>query len=147
MKYVVINGFPRTGKTTFTAFCLKYLGAYGTAISTVDFIKEFAKNCGWEGDKTPRDRKFLSNLKKLLADWDDVPWKKVQTHIEQFRSTFEQEIEQTAKTRIEQMVSEMAKASGVNEELKATDPMKWVGLMNNFKASAEEQILRELIYA
>lgn len=90
MKYVVINGFPRTGKTTFTAFCLKYLGAYGTAISTVDFIKEFAKNCGWEGEKTPRDRKFLSDLKKLLADWDDVPWKKVQAHIEQFRSTFEQ---------------------------------------------------------
>ena len=49
-----------------------------------------------------------------------------------------QEIEQTAKTRIEQMVSEMAKAS---------DPMKWVGLMNNLKASAEEQILKELIYA
>ena len=58
-----------------------------------------------------------------------------------------QEIEQTAKTRIEQMVSEMAKASGVTEELKATDPMKWVGLMNNLKASAEEQILAELIYA
>ena len=58
-----------------------------------------------------------------------------------------QEIEQTAKTRIEQMVSEMAKASGVNEELKATDPMKWVGLMNNFRASAEEQVLTELIYA
>ena len=58
-----------------------------------------------------------------------------------------QEIEQTAKTRIEQMVSEMAKASGVTEELKATDPMKWVGLMNNLKASAEEQILKELIYA
>ena len=48
---------------------------------------------------------------------------------------------------IEQMVSEMAKASGVTEELKATDPMKWVGLMNNLKASAEEQILAELIYA
>ena len=58
-----------------------------------------------------------------------------------------QEIEQTAKTRIEQIVSEMAKASGVTEELKATDPMKWVGLMNNLKASAEEQILAELSYA
>ena len=45
------------------------------------------------------------------------------------------------------MVSERAKTSGVNEELKATDPMKWVGLMNNLKISAEEQILAELIYA
>ena len=58
-----------------------------------------------------------------------------------------QEIEETARTRIEQMVSQMAQTEGLTEELKATDPMKWVGLMNNFKASAEEQILRELIYA
>ena len=58
-----------------------------------------------------------------------------------------QEIEETARTRIEQMVSHMAQTEGLTEELKATDPMKWVGLMNNIKASAEEQILRELIYA
>ena len=57
------------------------------------------------------------------------------------------EIEQTAKQRVEQMVSQMAKANGVTEELKASDPMKWVGLMNNFRASAEEQMLQELIYA
>ena len=58
-----------------------------------------------------------------------------------------QEIEETARTRIEQMVSQMAQTEGLTEELKATDPMKWVGLMNNLKASAEEQILAELIYA
>ena len=57
------------------------------------------------------------------------------------------EIEQTAKARIEQMVAQMAQAEGVTEELKATDQMKWVGLMNNFRASAEEQILQDLIYA
>ena len=57
------------------------------------------------------------------------------------------EIEQTALTRIEQMVSHMAKNQGITEELKASDPMKWVGLINNLKASAEEQILAELIYA
>ena len=32
-------------------------------------------------------------------------------------------------------------------ELKARDPMKWVGLMNTCKAQAEEVILAELIYA
>ena len=58
-----------------------------------------------------------------------------------------QEIEQTARTRIEQMVSQIAQTEGLTEELKATDQMKWVGLMNNIKASAEEQILAELIYA
>ena len=57
------------------------------------------------------------------------------------------EIEQTARNRIEQIVSQMAQTEGVTEEMKATDQMKWVGLMNNFRASAEEQILQELIYA
>ncbi len=58
-----------------------------------------------------------------------------------------QEIQQTALTRLNQMVSQMAKDQGVTEELKASDPMKWVGLMNNIKASAEEQILTDLVYS
>ena len=57
------------------------------------------------------------------------------------------EIEQTARNRIEQIVSQMAQAEGVTEELKVTNQMKWVGLMNNFRAAAEEQILQELICA
>jgi hypothetical protein len=40
----------------------------------------------------------------------------------------------------------MAKAEGVTEELKAKDQMRWVGLMNNLKHSAEEQVLNDLIY-
>ncbi len=56
------------------------------------------------------------------------------------------EIEETARTRIEQMLAQMAKAEGVTEELKAADPMKWTGLMNSLKQSAEETVLAELIY-
>ena len=37
-------------------------------------------------------------------------------------------------------------AAGVTEELKARDPMRWVGLMNTLKAQAEEIVLTELIY-
>ena len=36
-------------------------------------------------------------------------------------------------------------AAGVTEELKARDPMRWVGLMNTLKAQAEEIVLDELI--
>ena len=57
------------------------------------------------------------------------------------------EIEQTALSRLEQMVTQMAKAEGVTEELKERDPMKWVGLMNNLQNAAEEAILAELIYS
>ena len=56
------------------------------------------------------------------------------------------EIEETANRRLEQMMPALMKAAGVMEDLKARDPMAWVGLMNSCKAQAEEVILRELIY-
>lgn len=56
------------------------------------------------------------------------------------------EIEQTARSRMEQIVSQMAKEAGVTEELKSSDQMKWVGLMNNLRNAAEETVLNELIY-
>ena len=56
------------------------------------------------------------------------------------------EIDRTAKERMEQLVTEMARTEGVTEELKAADPMKWVGLMNNLRNAAEETVLAELIY-
>ena len=56
------------------------------------------------------------------------------------------EIDRTAKQRMEQLVTEMARTEGVTEELKAADPMKWVGLMNSLRNAAEETVLAELIY-
>ena len=56
------------------------------------------------------------------------------------------EIDRTAKEQIERTVSEMAKTEGLTEKLKATDQMRWVGLMNNLIHSAEEIILPDLIY-
>ena len=40
----------------------------------------------------------------------------------------------------------MANQLGVSEELKASDPMRWVQMMNNIKASAEEIVLKEVVY-
>ncbi|MBQ7299814.1 MAG: TnpV protein [Clostridia bacterium] len=57
------------------------------------------------------------------------------------------EIDETATSRLERMMPELMKAAGVTEELKATDPMQWVGLMNNCKAQAEEIILAELVFS
>lgn len=58
-----------------------------------------------------------------------------------------QETEKTASTRIELLTRQMAAAAGVTEELKKTDQLKWVGLMNNIRHSAEETVLNELIYS
>ena len=57
------------------------------------------------------------------------------------------EIDRQATEMVESLTSRMAAEQGVNESLKASDQMKWVGLMNNIRASAEEVVLTELVYA
>ena len=55
------------------------------------------------------------------------------------------EIDETAQSRLEQMMPQLAKDAGATEQLKASDPMRWVGLMNTCKAQAEEILMMELI--
>ena len=50
-----------------------------------------------------------------------------------------------ARERMDAMLPRMMEAAGVTEELKARDPMRWVGLMNTLKAQVEEMILNEII--
>ena len=57
------------------------------------------------------------------------------------------EIDRQATEMVDSLTERMAAEQGVNESLKASDPMKWVGLMNNIQASAEEVALTELVYA
>ena len=55
------------------------------------------------------------------------------------------EIDRAVRERMDAMLPRMMEAAGVTEELKARDPMRWVGLMNTLKAQAEEIIQSELI--
>ena len=57
------------------------------------------------------------------------------------------EIDETAQSRLEQMMPKLAKDAGATEQLKANDPMRWVGLMNTCKAQAEEILMAELIHS
>ena len=56
------------------------------------------------------------------------------------------EIENAANARLDELLPVLARNAGATEELKAKDPMRWVGLMNNCKAQAEEILFDELIY-
>ena len=56
------------------------------------------------------------------------------------------EIDVQANEMIEAIVANLARERGIDEELKASDALKWVAEMNNVKASAEEIVLREVIY-
>lgn len=55
------------------------------------------------------------------------------------------EIEQAALSRLEIIISELARDAGATEALKISDPLKWVGLMNTCKAQAEEIVFHDLI--
>ena len=48
--------------------------------------------------------------------------------------------------RFDLIIPQLAEGAGATEELKAADPMQWVGLMNNLRNAAEETVLAELIY-
>ena len=56
-------------------------------------------------------------------------------------------VDKQAHEMVETIITQMAKAEGLTEKMKSTDPMRWVGLMNNFKIAAEEVVLREVVYA
>ena len=56
------------------------------------------------------------------------------------------ETEQEVKRQIDLTLSRLVKECDITEELKATDPLRWVQKMNNAKQSAEELVLNEIIY-
>lgn len=56
------------------------------------------------------------------------------------------EVDTQCYERVEILVEQMKAEAGITEELKTFDQMKWVGLMNNVRSSAEEIVLNELIY-
>ena len=60
--------------------------------------------------------------------------------------TYLADLNEQAQDRLERMIDQMKIVERVTEELKAADPMAWVGAMNNIRNRAEESILRELIY-
>ena len=55
-------------------------------------------------------------------------------------------VDQETREQVETLVKQMVGKQGVNENLKRQDQMRWVRLMNNIKVSAEEIVLKEIIY-
>lgn len=77
MKICVINGHGGSGKDTFEEFVMDYARDKERVIvgklSIIDSVKDIAKEIGWAGGKTDKDRKFLFEFKKLLTEYNDYP--------------------------------------------------------------------------
>ena len=80
MKIFIVNGKGGAGKTSFEKMVVEIAAAHNQKIavlSTIDYVKDVAKSIGWDGTKTLENRRMLSDLKDLLARWNDSPHQSV----------------------------------------------------------------------
>ena len=85
---IVINGRGGVGKDTLCDFAA---GAYRVRnISSVDPIKEIARQHGWQGEKDLKARKFLSDLKRVFTEYNDLPNRYMMAQHAEFLETDEQ---------------------------------------------------------
>jgi hypothetical protein len=81
-KIFILNGSGGVGKDTFVHFVSKYIPAIH--FSSVTKVKEIAKEIGWDGGKTERDRKFLSDLKMLCTEYNNMPFNSIKDKVSEF---------------------------------------------------------------
>ncbi len=93
----IINGSGGVGKDTFIDMIPTYellskgenLSAYIKNLdignySSVSKVKEIAKAIGWDGGKTEKDRKFLSDLKVLCTEYNNMPFNSMKEKVSEF---------------------------------------------------------------
>lgn len=86
----IINGSGGVGKDTFVELVSVELNnklkKFHTVInfSSVDKVKEVARKIGWDGKKTEKDRKFLSDLKILSSNYCDMPFQSIINKVDEF---------------------------------------------------------------
>lgn len=89
----VVNGFPMSGKSSFEYAVARLTGGTDVwvhILSTITPVKEIASKCGWNWTKSPRDRKFLSDLKDLLTDYSDFSFNWIKQSVKEIEFEFSQ---------------------------------------------------------
>jgi len=82
---VIINGTGGCGKDEFVSFASRY--AKTINFSSIDKVKAMATAMGWEGIKGEKDRKFLSDLKRLTTFYNDMAFRDCQRAVNEFNSS------------------------------------------------------------
>ncbi len=81
-KVIILNGSGGVGKDTFVNCVEQFINTFH--YSSVSEIKNLASMMGWDGGKTERDRKFLSDLKILSSHYNDLPFNSIKSTINRF---------------------------------------------------------------
>lgn len=79
---VVINGCGGVGKDTLCNIASNHYNVLN--ISSITPIKEIAALCGWNGEKTNSARLFLSELKRVVTEYNDYPLEWLRARYEEF---------------------------------------------------------------
>ena len=88
MSIYIVNGAPGAGKTTFEENVEAIVGDSCYIFSTITPVKEAAKALGWDGVKTPESRKFLSDLKDFLTNYNDLPFRYICNKIKEIQDSY-----------------------------------------------------------
>lgn len=68
---IIINGRGGVGKDTLCSIVRKYYKIKN--VSAITPIKKIAEFCGWKGEKDEKSREFLSRLKRICIEYNDLP--------------------------------------------------------------------------
>ena len=83
-KIFIQNSVGGSGKDTWAGLVGKYIPAHKYSI--IDLPKEAAKVLGWDGGKTEKDRKFLSDIMDLSTAYNDSPFRDVLSVVTDFKN-------------------------------------------------------------
>ena len=81
----VLNGVGTSGKGVFADYINKYIPTLKYSI--VDLPKEAAKVLGWDGGKTEKDRRFLSDIMDLSTEYNDAPFQDILSLVADFNNS------------------------------------------------------------
>ena len=79
---LIINGSGGVGKDTFVTRLSKFTTVCHTSI--INPIKRVAAELGWTGKKTEKDRRFLSDLKVLVDEYNDWNYSEMEKVMQTF---------------------------------------------------------------
>jgi len=72
---ILINGANNSGKDQFVEFFAKHYKFKTVNLSTIDRVKELSEQYfGWNGKKTEEARKFLAEMKRIWAEFNNGPF-------------------------------------------------------------------------
>lgn len=78
----IVNGSGGCGKDTFASLLNEIVPVY--KYSSIDKVKQIATMCGWTGSKEEKDRKFLSDLKLLTTEYNDMAFEDIRAAVLKF---------------------------------------------------------------